>query len=454
MAGLLLLALLGFGVFVYLWMGSSLARGIDDSLQLSAAQAAAAANIEDGALSLSDSIPNLSAIADMRGRRLTLRILDPDGLPLETVGPHPDTPIRQEDVAAARQGRAQFATLTEPREGAAIRIYTLPIKQLDQIIGIVQVGQTLDTVAETLDQLVQALLISIPLLAGLAAVGGYALAARALLPIDQIIRTAQRISAEELHTRLGLPASDDEVGRLAATLDRMLSRLDESFQRERRFTADASHELRTPLTAIQSILSVTRERRRTPEEYEQALDDLGGQTQRLQGLVEGLLRLARRDQQAPHPFAPVDLSTLVRDVAETLVPLAEAKGLQVIVDVPDGLAVRGDSDELLRLWLNLIDNAIAYTDRGTIEVRASATPALVLVTVRDTGAGIAPEHLPHLFERFYRADGARSGTGAGLGLAIAREIVAAHSGAIELQSQLGVGTCASVRLPRDSGPLP
>ena len=227
----------------------------------------------------------------------------------------------------------------------------------------------------------------------------------------------------------------------------MLARLDEAFRRERQFTADASHELRTPLAAMQAILSVTRERRRTAADYELALADLADEADRLAGLVEDLLRLARGETQTDGVRAPVDLSTLLRDVTDSLRPLAEAKGLALTCNVPSGLTLTGDSDALIRLFVNLLENAVKYSERGEILVTARRTTDGLDVTVADTGMGIPAEHLPHIFDRFYRVDKARSARGAGLGLAIAQEIARAHGGMIAAASTPGVGTTFTVHLP-------
>jgi signal transduction histidine kinase/DNA-binding LacI/PurR family transcriptional regulator len=225
--------------------------------------------------------------------------------------------------------------------------------------------------------------------------------------------------------------------------------LDESFRRERQFTADASHELRTPLAAMQAILSVVREKHRTAEAYEQALADLTEETDRLRGIVENLLHLARSDA-APAPVREsVDLTTLLHDVTDSLRALAEAKGLTLTCAAPDDLTVCGDSDGLIRLFLNLLDNAIKYSEQGEIIVQAELDLAgpLIRVKVTDTGLGIAAEHLPRIFNRFYRVDASRSSRGAGLGLTIALDIARAHGGTIEAVSTPGVGTTFTVLLP-------
>lgn len=323
----------------------------------------------------------------------------------------------------------------------------MPIVENNRMIGIIQVAQNLDNVRQTLNQLLTTLLIGGPLLVVIAGAGGYFLAGRALAPIDQITPTARQISAEDLAARLNLPHTDDEAGRLAATFDSMLARLEEAFRRERRFTADASHELRTPLTAMQTILSSTLTRRRTPAEYEQVLADLGQETERLRALVEGLLHLTRSDTDPPLRRDRVNLSDLLADVTDSLRLLAEEKGLALKTDIPNNLSITGDSDAIIRLFVNLTANAISYTERGQVTISAHpGSDGFLEVTIADTGIGIPPEHLSHIFDRFYRVDKSRSTEGTGLGLAIALNVAQAHDGLITVESEPGQGTSFTVQL--------
>jgi len=246
-----------------------------------------------------------------------------------------------------------------------------------------------------------------------------------------------------------LPESYDEVGRLSATFDSMLMRLEDAFQRERQFTADASHELRTPLSAMQTIISSILARRRDASEYEQALIDLSHETARMRTLAEGLLHLARNDAtQQSTRSEHVDLSILLTDVIDSLRPWAEDKGLHLVNEVPhEGLSIMGDGDGLIRMFVNLLNNAIKYTEHGHITISAQPQNGkLLTVTIRDTGIGITPEHLPHIFDRFYRVDGARSEEGIGLGLAIVKDVAQAHGGNVAVESKVGRGSTFVVQL--------
>ena len=403
---LLLGVLAAFGAFVYVSLAQGLSASIDDSLRVSASQAIAAVNIENGELSLSDILPQGTSDV-LRNRGLTIRVLSPAGQSLDAFGPFHALPVSADSLDSARRGQSAFSSLSDPVSHEPVRVYTAPVVDNGKVIGIVQVAQSAAEAEATLNRLLTALFIGGPLLSIGAALGGYVLAARALAPIDQITRMARRISAEDLSARLHVPPSDDEVGRLAVTLDGMLARLDDSFKRERQFAADASHELRTPLAAMQAILSVIRSQRRTPEDYEHALGDLAEAADRLQSLVEDLLRLARGETQNLALRELVDLSLLLADVTDSLRPLAEAKALTLRCDVPPALSIMGDRDGLIRLFVNLVDNAVKYTASGGIAVTARADGQSLSVTVGDTGAGIPAEYLPHIFDRFFRADSAR-----------------------------------------------
>jgi heavy metal sensor kinase len=444
-ATLLLLGMLvAFGTFVYFNLSHSLRTAVDETLSLTVSQTAAGLNVENERIIIPEQISlEESGFQAFSEHGLTLIVLAQDGSILEAAGPYHFHPAPV--TGAVNQGI--FTTLPESGETDPIRVYTLPVLDNNQVVGWVQAMQSLEGVQDSLNRLLVALLLGSGLLFLVTAFAGYFLAARALAPIDRITQTARRISTEDLSARLNLPDTGDEVSRLAATFDSMLARIEHGFQRERQFTSDASHELRTPLTAMQAILSLVSEGERPVDEYRQALDDLSGEADRLRGLVEGLLQLARGDQPGARLRERVDLSTLLCDVADSLRPLADAKGLSLIGDVSPGLALMGDSDSLIRLFVNLLDNAIKFTEQGAVTVTGRRVGNRLTVEIADTGPGIAPEHLSRIFDRFYRVETARSSAGTGLGLAIARQIVQAHGGEITAESKVGIGTRISVLLP-------
>jgi signal transduction histidine kinase len=446
---LILLLLAAFGTFVYFNLSRSLTSAVDDSLAVSAAQVFSGLNIQDGRVIIPEALsPEDSGILALSERGLTVVVLAKDGNLLQSVGPYRDVTI---DITGILPGNVQGKYLTlvdRVKENDPLRAYLLPVLDNGQVAGWVQVIQSLGPVQDALNQLLTALLLGGAALLLFAALGGYFLSARALKPIDRITQTAQQIAGgEDLSARLNLPDNGDEVSRLAATLDAMLVRLDDAFHRERQFTADASHELRTPLAAMQAILGVIREGERPVGEYRQALDDLNEETNRLRGLVEDLLHLVRGEASADLASESVSLSNILIDVADSLRPLAEAKGLALIVQVPENLNLTGDTDALIRLFVNLIDNAIKYTERGKITVVARNAQNVIEVDVIDTGIGILPQHQVYIFDRFYRVDLARSSGGAGLGLAIARQIARTHHGRLDVQSEPGVGSTFTVYLP-------
>jgi heavy metal sensor kinase len=283
---------------------------------------------------------------------------------------------------------------------------------------------------------------------------GYALARKAMAPLDELDRLTQQITAERLDRRLPVANPGDELGRLAKTINAMIGRLERSFAEIRRFTADASHELRTPLTAIRTEAEVALSKPISGGECQDLLGSILEECERLTRLTDQLLTLFREDAGSGRPMrAAVDLAAVVERVVETMRPLAEAKNIRLVARAKDALRVHGDEERLRQVFYNLLDNAIKYTpEGGTVEVRLERSDGAAKVTVRDTGIGIPVEHLPHVFERFYRVDKARSRAegGTGLGLSIVQSLVAAHGGGVELASTPGQGTTCTVRLPVES----
>jgi heavy metal sensor kinase len=319
----------------------------------------------------------------------------------------------------------------------------------------VQVARSLAGFDHESEELLLTMLVTGPLTLLVAVGGGYFLARRALAPVEQLRRRTREITADRLDRRLPVANPGDELGRLAQTVNDMIGRLERSFAEVRRFTADASHELRTPLTAIRTEAEVALGRDDLPPGQRQLLGSVLEECARLTRLTDQLLALAREDAGvAPGAREPVDLAALVAGVAETMRPVAEVKGVRLRADLAGPVPVRGDPARLRQVCYNLADNAIKYTTAGgEVEFRVESRGGCGVVTVRDTGEGIPPEHLPRVFDRFYRVDRARSREqgGTGLGLSIARSIVTAHGGRIELTSTPGQGTTCTVTLPVTPG---
>jgi signal transduction histidine kinase len=346
--------LAAFGGFIYFNLSQSLHTAVDNTLSLSADQTAAGLDVENGQILIPEGISSEETGADAFGKNgLTLIVLSAEFKVLEAVGPYQSYLLPADTLSS----HAGLLTLPKSKEADSIRVYTLPVLDNGQMVGWVVAMQSLGGVEDSLIRLLTALLMGGGFLLIVSALAGYYLAARALAPIDSITRSARRISTENLSARLNLPDTGDEVSRLATTFD-MLDRIESGFRRERQFTSDASHELRTPLTAMQAILSLVRDGERPLQEYRQALDDLSGETDRLRGLVEDLLRLARGNQPGTTPRERVDLSTLLCDIVDSLRPLANEKALSLYCDVTPGMELMGDSDSLIRLFVNLLDNAM------------------------------------------------------------------------------------------------
>jgi two-component system, OmpR family, heavy metal sensor histidine kinase CusS len=319
-------------------------------------------------------------------------------------------------------------------------------------VRLVRLMNSLADVDHELAELLTAVFLAVPVALAFAGAIGYLLARKALAPVEQLRRQTREVTVDRLDRRLPVAHPADELGRLAETINDMIGRLERSFTEIRRFTADASHELRTPLTALRAEIEVALRQPAVPEDQQRLLGSVLEECQRLTRLTDQLLALSREDAGvAPRADEPLDLAALVSDAAETMRPLAEEKGLRLLVTCAGPLALGGDDARLRQVVYNLLENAIKYTPAGgEVEVQVQERDGTAVVTVRDSGIGIPVEHLPRVFDRFYRVDKARSREqgGTGLGLSIAQSIVAAHGGSITLESAVGQGTACTVTLPR------
>lgn len=315
--------------------------------------------------------------------------------------------------------------------------------------ALVLVGRSLADVTANVWSITTALGLGAGAALCVAFLGGWLLLGRALAPVRRIAATAEAMSESNLGLRIDV-STDDEVGRVAAALNRAFDRLQEAFERQTRFTADASHELRTPLASQMAELEWALGRPRSDAEYEESLRICMRAAQRMRAVVEGLLTLARADAGAAAvQRAPVDLSVLVDDVVATARPIARERGIRISAEGA-GVIVEGDADRLRELVSNLVGNAVQYgSDGNQVICSTSASSHDAVLEVRDNGPGIDAGDLPHIFERFYRANKARSRAagGAGLGLAISKWIVECHGGRIRCESTIGCGTRFVVELP-------
>jgi two-component system OmpR family sensor kinase len=384
---------------------------------------------------------DLPAVIPITSQEESSRIINPDAL--------------RELVRSSSRPDRMFQTLRGQRGG--YRGYVRHFAENGQTYTLV-VLQSLHSQKEMFDQLAQTFSLVIPIAVLLASVGGYFLARKSLAPVVAMSTQAGRIGAATLHERLPVQNEKDELGHLARSFNQLLDRLDQSFDRQRRFMADASHELRTPVAILRGEAEVALARPdRTPEEYRESLAVLRAESQRLTHIVEDLFTLARADA-GQYPLSPHDfyLDELVADCTRTTRTLALAKRITLNCDAPQELPIHADEALLRRMILNLLDNAIKYTpEGGSVSLACRREGGEYMLSITDTGPGIPAELQPRIFERFFRADKARShsesdGGGAGLGLSIARWIAEAHRGRLELVRSDVTGSTFAAFLPAKS----
>lgn len=348
--------------------------------------------------------------------------------------------------AAPHANAPHYATLTVATE--RLRVYVSPISATG-----VRVGETVtwgDAGAITaLDRSVAfGFALAIPLIAGLAIFAGSEIARRGLAPLDRIAALASEIEAQDLSRRLRLPARNDELGRLGATFDRMLDRLQGAFDRERRFTSDASHELRAPLSVIRAEADLALRRERTPAEYRRALETIAAESDALEALTRDLLAAARNASSARDVRGPVDLTLVASTVAQRLSVVAGARRVRVEEAAGGDAIVQGNRALIERAIVSVLDNALKYSsDAGTVEIRISRESPQAELTVRDDGPGFSPEALQRGFDRFWRDDDARARDGSGLGLSLAKTIVEHYGGTIVLGNAEPHGAIVRMTFP-------
>ena len=380
------------------------------------------------------------------------QLLDPLGRPDPRLLPRTRSklPLSAEALRNAERGQATFETVRDqPGSEKSFRLLTLPVVKNGATANIVQVAMSLENVKATRSSFLLVLLLLAPVALAGSALGGWFLARRALSPVDAMVEAARRIEAEDLTKRIPALSSDDELGRLAAVLNDMLARLERSFGAVRRFSADAAHELRTPLTILKGEIEVALKSSDTPAAIREALASCLEEVERLNSLVEDLLLMARMEGNAlsARP-TPVNLAQVLEDVAPALSELAARAGNSCSVLPAPALWIEGYDSLLFRLVFNLAENAIKYTPAGgKIEITLQQQNSSAVLEVKDNGPGIAPDAQEHIFDRFYRGDPAREGSGTGLGLALVRSIVHLHQGQIRVSSTLGEGSCFRVILP-------
>jgi heavy metal sensor kinase len=330
------------------------------------------------------------------------------------------------------------------RNGTLIRMLTATV-EVDKRKYTIQVATVVTAFYEGLKRLRLLAILLVPVIILCSALGGYWLSRRAMAPIEEITRTARGISEQSLSKRLPLPMARDELHRLSETLNAMLARLEDAFNRVIQFTSDASHELRTPVAIIRTTAELMQEQKRTVAEHEEANAQILIEAERTSNLIEELLTLARADSKATEfSFAEVNLCEVVRQVIASTDALADSKDISLKTNIAGAEAiVSGDYNAIRRLVVIFVDNAIKYSPPGTdILISVKKEGKSTVLEVNDKGIGIAEQDLPHIFKRFYRSDKARSRElgGAGLGLSIAKWIADSHGAQINVASVVGKGS--------------
>jgi heavy metal sensor kinase len=337
--------------------------------------------------------------------------------------------------------RPVFRTLD--RAGNRFRILTERIDFTGKSFDL-QVAGPLDEVREAMGDFRRLLLTMIPAVLAAACLGGWWISRRALAPVDEITRVARSITVQNLSKRLAVPRTGDELQRMSETWNELLARLESAVERTRRFTADASHELRTPLSLIRATAELALRRQRDSHEYREALRQIESEAQRMTALTDDLLSLATADANSLEmPLAPLDINSVVAEVVEENHTLAVSRGIRLRADLSAAPASAPAHESGLRRMLRvLLDNALKFTPSGgSVEVTTSGRLKEITVAVKDTGCGIEAAALPHVFERFYRAEPSRGeSAGAGLGLSIAQMIARAHGSIISVESAPGHGS--------------
>ncbi|GCE26736.1 two-component sensor histidine kinase [Dictyobacter alpinus] len=456
------LLLLSASVFLYKHLQTSMAGSLDSALQSRAEQIAGEIYLEDGRIQMHESVGDLPGFDhevdkgpipyDHVNDNILVRIFDAHGKPYRTTPAFRTLSVPKNSINQTLTGEPWQGTVKSNDGKQDARIYSRTITKDGQLIAVVQVGQFLGELQDTLHHIAKELLAMGVIVLLFSALGSYWLASRAFAPIHNLIRTARSIKEGDLHQRVPVPKARDEVHFLAVTLNEMIESLEAVFSRQRRFVADASHELRTPVAVIRSTTDVALLHASTQEEYVSVLRNVNMESERLGRLINDLLALARGDEgKTKLEREPVRLDQMADMVAANAEMLAEERNITIYRGQLRPTVVMGDETRLIQMVMNLLDNAIAYTNAGgSVTLSVTNDSRQAIITIKDTGIGIGPEHLPHIFERFYRADPARirdGGSSSGIGLAIVEWTVQAHQGTITVDSQPGQGSTFTIALP-------
>ena len=448
-------ALVAVGGLIYILLARALYTRIDENLQ-AVVQIAMTSLANDLAEGQDYADAARSTAAELSSRQQMLAIYDTSGRLLAEGGRDDDLEIALPEVTTIPGNEAVLLTVSEAedddRHRLAIRRVSIP--PLDTAYVVV-VGSGLEPTDEELESLREVLAYVIPIAIALAGAGGWFLARQSLAPVAAMAERARRIGVEDLGARLPVVNPRDELGRLAETFNDLLNRLEASLMQQRQFMADASHELRTPVTTSRTAAAVAlQQSQRNEEEYRGTLTIIEQQTTRLSRIVEDMFTLARADAGSyPVRRTLMYLDEVVDDAVRAARVLADARQVRIELTTIPSASFCGDEELVRRLVGNLLDNAVRHTRPGSVvHVSLAHDTAQYLLSVTDAGAGITPEIQPHIFERFFRGDAARTSTdgGAGLGLALARWIARAHGGDVTLVRSSDDGTTFAATLPSRS----
>ncbi|MBV9257119.1 MAG: HAMP domain-containing protein [Ktedonobacteraceae bacterium] len=470
-----------FGIAFYTSSEQLQTRSLDTILQLRAQQVAEGVTVSNGEMTVDDvvnELPELDANAALidtpdsdsqilhsnthkdrskasnlnvayPDRSIMVRIFDARGKVIYSTASFSKIPVPPDSIQHPLKGHPWPGTVTSPMQ--SVRLYSTMLTDRQHVVGVVQVGQSLAKLNASLQSILTGLLIVTPFVLLLSAFGSYWLAGRAFKPIHRLAHTAREIGAKDLSQRVPVPLPKDEVRDLSIIFNQMIERLEKAFAQQHRFVADASHELRTPVSVIRSMTELAISQPSNAEDNLLVLREVNAESERLGRLISDLFALARADEgQVKLDCEPVRLDLLAADVVSSLESLADEREVTLHADDLNPATVLGDAARLIQIIMGLVDNALTYTNAGgsvALSVKSSASYACLIV--RDTGIGIAKSDIDHIFERFYRADPARSKAvgGSGLGLSIVNWLVQAHGGTISVESEPGKGSTFTVKFP-------
>ncbi len=425
------------GVSAALWLQSRLTAQVDRDLATDLATVQQVVGLDDDG----DVVANADGDAGPQGDSTRLFVVrDPEGRVRLASSPRAATLLAHADPVPSSDAHA--VTL----ESRRLRIVSTQIGTGPRTLALIA-ARDLALVDSTMAEVRRLLLLGVPLATLITLAGSYFGARAVLSVVDAMTSEARRIATDRLDRRLPVVNPRDELGRLALTLNEALGRIERSVESARRFTADAAHELRTPVAAVRALGEVALGGERDAATYRATIEDMLDELRRLADLVDRLLMLARADaEQLPVERLPVALDQVARHVVELFRPLADERGIAMRSAVEAGCTLDGDGTLLESALSNLVDNALNATGRGgTVFVAVSRVDGGLEVAVLDSGRGIAPDQLPHVFERFFRGSDRRACGGAGLGLALTRWIAEVHGGSIRCSSVVGRGTCFALR---------